>query len=292
VSREHRITAGDGRGLLLYEAGEAAGFPVLFHNGTPGSRLPYRGWVEDAESRGLRFLSYDRPGYGGSDPHPVRKVADAAADVAAIADALGVERLAVWGLSGGGPHTLACAALLPERVVAAATLASVAPYPAESIDWLDGMGEDNVKEFNAALSGREALAPMLEAWAAELAALGPDALAEQFRSLLSPADAAVLTGAYAEYVHAAMQAGLAAGIEGWLEDDLAFTKEWGFELAAIRVPVQLWQGREDRFVPFAHGEWLAERIPGVDARLSDEDGHLTLQLRRVPEIHAWLQQQV
>ena len=290
MSREHRISA-DGRRLLVFEGGDPDGVPVLFHNGTPGSRLPYRSWVEDAASRGLRFLSYDRPGYGGSDPHPGRTVADAAADVAAIADALGIERLAVWGLSGGGPHTLACAALLPDRVAAAATLASVAPYPADGLDWLAGMGEDNVKEFNAALEGRDALTPMLEGWAAEVAALDPEALADAFRSLLSPVDRDALTGEYARYVHAAMLAGLAPGIEGWLEDDLAFTSRWGFDLADIRVPVQLWQGREDRFVPFAHGEWLAERIPGVDAFLLDDEGHLTVQ-QSVPAVHAWLQQHV
>jgi pimeloyl-ACP methyl ester carboxylesterase len=248
--------------------------------------------VEDAESRGIRFLGYDRPGYGGSDAQPGRTVADAAADVAAIADALGIERLAVWGLSGGGPHALACAALLPERVGAAGTLASVAPYGPGDLAWFDGMGEDNVKEFKAALAGRETLAPMLAAWAAEIAALPPEALVDVFRSLVSPADGAVLTGDYAEYVHAAIGAGLAPGIEGWLEDDLAFTRDWGFDLAEIGIPVQLWQGGEDRFVPFAHGRWLAQRIPGVDARLSDEDGHFTLQLRRVPELHAWLQQHV
>jgi pimeloyl-ACP methyl ester carboxylesterase len=290
--REQQISAADGRTLLVLEAGDPNGVPVLFHNGTPGSRLPYRAWVEDAESRGIRFLGYDRPGYGGSDPQPGRTVADAAADVAAIADALGIERLAVWGLSGGGPHALACAALLPERVVAAGTLASVAPYGPDDLEWFDGMGEDNIKEFNAALTGRETLAPMLEAWAAEITALPPEALVDAFRSLVSPADGAVLTGEYAEYVHAAIGAGLARGIEGWLEDDVAFTRDWGFDLAEIGIPVQLWQGGEDRFVPFAHGRWLAQRIPGVDARLSDEDGHFTLQLRRVPELHAWLQQHV
>jgi pimeloyl-ACP methyl ester carboxylesterase len=290
VSRKHRISA-DGRRLLVFEGGDPNGVPVLFHNGTPGSRLAYGGWVEDAGSRGIRFLSYDRPGYGGSDPHPGRRVADAAGDVATIANALGLERLAVWGLSGGGPHTLACAALLPDRVVAAATLASVAPYPAHGLDWLAGMGEDNVKEFTAALEGREALTPMLEGWADDVAALDAEELADVFRSLLSPVDRAALTGEYARYVHAAMLEGLAPGVEGWLEDDLAFTRGWGFDFADIRVPVQLWQGREDRFVPFAHGEWLAAHIPNVDARLLDEDGHLTVQ-QRVPDVHAWLQQHV
>jgi pimeloyl-ACP methyl ester carboxylesterase len=248
--------------------------------------------VADAEARGLRFLGYDRPGYGGSDPHVGRTVADAATDVAAIAAALGIRRLLVWGLSGGGPHALACAALLPDLVAAAATVSSVAPFSAEDLDWLDGMGADNVAEFRAALAGRDELEPMLEGWRVELQAADAEALAATFRSLVSPADARALTGEYAAYVLGALQEGLSRGVEGWVEDDLAFVGEWGFDPKHIGVPVQVWQGGADWFVPFPHGEWLARRIPLADARLLPEDGHMTLQLHRVPEVHAWLQQHV
>ena len=285
--REHRVPI-DGRTLAVLEAGDESGHAVVAIHGTPGSGLLWRGMIEDAEARGMRLLAYDRPGYGGSDPHPGRTVADAAGDVAAIADALGVDRLAVEGGSGGGPHTLACAALLPDRVVAAACLAGVAPYPAEGLDWLDGMGQDNLDEFAAALGGRETLEPFLRAQADAMLAAEPEAIADLLRSLLSPPDAAVLTGEYAEYLAEATQRAIGERLDGWIDDDFVFVNPWGFELGEIRVPVQLLHGAQDRFVPIAHGEWLAERIPGVDARLSPEDGHLTIQLASIGDVHAWL----
>jgi pimeloyl-ACP methyl ester carboxylesterase len=285
---EATVRAKDGRELRVVEAGAADGLAVLVHNGTPMSRLLFRPCVEDAEQRGIRLIGYDRPGYGGSTPHPGRNVADAARDVAAIADALDIDRLATWGISGGGPHALACAALLPERVVAAASLASVAPYPAEGLDWFAGMGEANVAEFGLTLEGREALEPFLRHERDAMLAAGPAGLAEAMRTLLSPADHAVFTGETADYMFEAFRAGNEERLDGWLDDDLAFAKPWGFELEQIDVPVLLWQGAEDRFVPFAHGEWLARRIPAVDARLSRDDGHLTLLVRRLGEVHGWL----
>jgi pimeloyl-ACP methyl ester carboxylesterase len=285
---EATVRAKDGRELRVVEAGAADGLAVLVHNGTPMSRLLFRPCVEDAEQRGIRLIGYDRPGYGGSTPHPGRNVADAARDVAAIADALDIDRLATWGISGGGPHALACAALLPERVVAAASLASVAPYPAEGLDWFAGMGEANVAEFGLTLEGRDALEPFLRHERDAMLAAGPAGLAEAMRTLLSPADHAVFTGETADYMFEAFRAGNEERLDGWLDDDLAFAKPWGFELEQIDVPVLLWQGAEDRFVPFAHGEWLARRTPAVDARLSHDDGHLTLLVRRLGEVHGWL----
>ena len=285
---EATVRAKDGRELRIVEAGSADGLPVVVHNGTPMSRLLFHPSVEDAEQRGIRLIGYDRPGYGGSTSHPGRNVADAARDVAAVADALDIDRLATWGISGGGPHALACAALLPERVVAAASLASVAPYPAEGLDWFAGMGEANVAEFGLTLEGREALEPFLRHERDAMLAAGPAGLAEEMRTLLSPTDDAVFTGDTADYIFEAFRAGSEQRLDGWLDDDLAFAKPWGFELEQIEVPVLLWQGAEDRFVPFAHGEWLARRIPAVDARLSRDDGHLTLLVRRLGEVHDWL----
>jgi pimeloyl-ACP methyl ester carboxylesterase len=285
---EATVRAKDGRELRIVQAGAADGLAVLVHNGTPMSRLLFRPCVEDAEQRGIRLIGYDRPGYGRSTPHPGRNVADAARDVAAIADALDIDRLATWGISGGGPHALACAALLPERVVAAASLASVAPYPAEGLDWFAGMGEANLAEFGLTLEGRDTLEPFLRHERDAMLAAGPAGLAEAMRTLLSPTDHAVFTGETADYMFEAFRAGNEERLDGWLDDDLAFAKPWGFELEQIDVPVLLWQGAEDRFVPFAHGEWLARRIPAVDARLSRDDGHLTLLVRRLGEVHGWL----
>jgi pimeloyl-ACP methyl ester carboxylesterase len=287
VSREHRVPVDRGV-LAVLEAGDPNGPAVVVHHGTPGSSLLWRGLVEDAEARGVRLLGYDRPGYGGSDPHPGRRVADAAGDVTAIADALGIERLAVEGGSGGGPHALACAALLPDRVLAAASLAGVAPYSAEGLDWLDGMGQDNLDEFAAALAGREQLGRYLEGQAEAILAADPEDVAETLRSLLSPPDAAVCTGEVAEFILAATRRGIQERLDGWIDDDFAFVEDWGFDLGTIEVPVQLWHGAEDRFVPIAHGAWVAERIPGVDARLLEGEGHLTIQLGRIADVHAWL----
>ena len=285
--REHSVSV-DGRKLAVLDAGAEKGPAIFACHGTPGSGLLWRGSVEDVESRGMRLISYDRPGYGGSDPDPGRKVAAAAGDVAAIADALGLERFAVEGGSGGGPHALACGALLSDRVVGVASLAGVAPYPAEGLDWLEGMGQDNLEEFAAALGGREALEPFLQEQAKSILAAGPEELVDALRSLLSPVDVAALTGEFAEYLVAATHRGIGASIEGWIEDDFAFVAPWGFELAEVGVAVQLCQGAQDRMVPVAHGRWLAERLPGVEPFLSDEDGHLTIQLGRIGEVHAWL----
>jgi pimeloyl-ACP methyl ester carboxylesterase len=287
VIQEHRVPV-NGRTLAVLEAGDESGHAVVAIHGTPGSGLLWRGTIEDAEARGMRLLAYDRPGYGGSDPDPGRTVADAAGDVAAIADALGIDRFAVEGGSGGGPHTLACAAILADRVVAAACLAGVAPYPAEGLDWLDGMGQDNLDEFAAALAGRETLEPFLRGQADALLAAEPEAMADALGSLLSPPDAAVLTGEYAEYLAEATRRAIGERLDGWIDDDFVFVSPWGFALGEISVPVQLLHGAQDRFVPIAHGEWLAERIPGVDAHLSAEDGHLTIQLTRIGDVHAWL----
>jgi len=284
----HRIDPGDGRVLLVEEGGDADGIPVLVHHGTPGCGGLYRPHLEDASARGIRLLGYDRAGYGGSTRNPGRSVADVAGDVAAIADALGIDRLATWGISGGAPHALACAARLPERVVAAVALASPAPHDAEGLDWTAGMGEDNVVEFGAALEGEAALRPVLERWSAEVLEAGPAGLRDGMATLLSGPDAAVLTDELAEHLYDGFAGGLAPGIGGWLDDDLAFVSPWHVDLGSIAVPTLLWQGAEDRFVPPAHAPWLAARIPGVELRLTAEDGHLTLYEHRIPEVHAWL----
>lgn len=287
-AREHTIAGPGGRALRVFEDADPGGVPVLLHHGTPGSRLLPRLWVADAHERGIRLIGYDRPGYGGSDRHAGRSVADAAADVEAIADALGLERFLTRGSSGGGPHALACAALLGDRVVAAATLASAAPHGVEGLNWMAGMGDDNVREFTAAVAGRETLAPLLEEFAAQILAAGPDDIVEALRSVLSPPDQAVVTGELAEEVVAELHAGIGERRDGWLDDDLAFTRPWGFELESISVPVLLWQGRQDLMVPPAHGEWLAGRVGGVEPHISAEDGHLTLAVTRLGEVHAWL----
>lgn len=167
-----------GRQLRVIEAGQPNGTPALVHSGTPGSALLHEAWVEAARSGGIRLIGYDRPGYGGSTPEPGRAVASAAEDIAAISRALGLKRIVVWGHSGGGPHALACAALLPNLVAAAAALSTPAPHEADGLNWFAGMGEDNLAEFGAALKGRQALQEFLEKAAPALLRAEPATLVQ------------------------------------------------------------------------------------------------------------------
>jgi pimeloyl-ACP methyl ester carboxylesterase len=284
---QRTVQTPDGRTLAVEEGGDPAGRPVLVHNGTPNSRHLYGPHAQDAAERGLRLISYDRPGYGGSSPQPGRTVADCAADVRAICAQLGIDRLAMWGISGGGPHVLACAALLPDLVTAAASLASPAPFDAAGLDYFADMGQDNVDDTRLYLTDEAAARAKMDKDRDELLAASPDDVASTMESLLTPTDAAALRGDLAEYLDSSSQDGLAPGSEGWWEDN-CLVRPWGFDPADIAIPVLLLHGRQDMFVPFGHGEWLAARIPGVEARLFDHDGHLTLMRNRVPEVHAWL----
>jgi pimeloyl-ACP methyl ester carboxylesterase len=289
-SREHDVPTPDGRVLRVLEAGALDGPVVVVHHGTPGGRLLHRPWVEDAAERGLRLVGFDRPGYGGSSPRLDRTVADMAQDVATIADDVGAARFATWGASGGGPHALACAALLPDRCLAAATLGGVAPYDADGLDWLEGQGEMNREEWAAVEAGREATEAYCDAEAAGLRGVTGPALVEALRTILSPPDVAVLDTELGDYMVAQMNDALVPGTEGWVEDDLAFYAPWGFAVEDVAAPVLLWQGEQDLMVPPAHGRWLASRLPNVEAHLRPEDGHLTLWQLRVPAIHEWLAQ--
>jgi pimeloyl-ACP methyl ester carboxylesterase len=282
------VGAFDGRTLVVQEGGDADGRPVLVHGGSPNSRLLYAPRVALAARQGIRLISYDRPGYGGSTRQPGRSVADCAQDVRAIAAALGIERLAVCGGSAGGPHVLACAALLPDLVVAVAVLASVAPYGSPDLDYYEGMGELNIEHTRLLLDDPAAARAKYESDREELLAADAESLTEFLRTLLSPADTAVLTGELVESVVASIRAGLGPGADGWLDDALALVRPWGFSLDSIAVPVLLRHGRQDRFVPFAHGAWFARHIPDVEALLTDEDGHLTLTERHMESINAWL----
>ena len=283
------VTLRDGRKLHVHDEGDPDGFPVVFHHGTPACGRLYPADIEDARAKGIRLIGFDRAGYGRSDANFGRSFGDVAADVSDLLDTLGADRFATWGHSGGGPHALACAALLPERCVAAATLASVAPYDADGLDFLDGMGELNVEEFQLTLKRtREELEAAIRDTQAEFFSSGPDGLRQGMLSVLSPLDQAVMTAEFAEWGFRVMSEGAGKRVEGWRDDDLAVMKPWGFDVADIRVPVLLLQGTDDLMVPPAHGRWLAERIPGVEAEISDMEGHLTLLANRVSDVHDWL----
>jgi pimeloyl-ACP methyl ester carboxylesterase len=274
----------DGRQLEVLWTGDPDALPVVLHGGTPGGPVPYPEAAQAAAEIGLRVLMTGRPGYGRSTPQPGRSVADVAADTAAVLDHYGLVEFVTSGASGGGPHSLACAALLPGRCLAASTVAGVAPYDADGLDFLAGMGEENVEEFGLALQGREALEPFVAEQVGQMGQATPEAIVEAMGSLLPPVDLAVVTGELSEMMVAGMTKAFEVSGDGWIDDDLAFTKPWGFGLDDIAVPVTVWQGALDMMVPFAHGQWLAAHVPGATARLYDEHGHLSLAVAHLPEV--------
>jgi pimeloyl-ACP methyl ester carboxylesterase len=199
-------------------------------------------------------------------------------------DQLGIERAFMIGASGGGPHSLACAALLPHRTIAAASLAGVAPWNADGLDWTAGMGQENLDEFAAIEAGPERLRAFLERQRAQLMRAASEQVVETFGDLISPPDRAVLTGAFAEHLARSCAEAVSEGIWGWFDDDVAIVSHWGFDLGSITRPVSIWQGREDRFVPAAHGEWLARHVPGARVRLRAGEGHLSITVGSYAEI--------
>ncbi|NUP53108.1 MAG: alpha/beta hydrolase [Catenulispora sp.] len=276
----------DGRTLEYLAAGPAQGTPLIFHHGTPFAAVLFEPMVAAAARHDLRLVIHSRPGYAGSSARPGRTVAAVAEDVDALLDELGADRFVTAGWSGGGPHALACAALLPRRCAAAATVAGVAPYVADGLDWSDGMGTENIEEFGAAVAGAEPLTALLTPVAAELGGVQGDQIAAALGDLISEVDRRALSDDFAEYSAAAFRLAVSTGIEGWRDDDLAFVRDWGFDLDAVQVPVSVWQGSEDRMVPFAHGRWLADRLPKAVPHLQPTEGHLSLMLDRCDDIFA------
>jgi pimeloyl-ACP methyl ester carboxylesterase len=272
-------TRSDGRVIEFLVAGPADGLPLVLHEGTPCGLALYPPTVRAAADRGLRVVLAARPGYEGSTPRPGRRVVDVAGDTAAVLDELGADSFVTAGWSGGGPHALACAAALPGRCLAAASIAGVAPYLAPGLDWMAGMGPENVAEFGAALAGQAELTAFLDREAATMGAVTGQDVAQAFGGLVIEADQAVLTGEFADHVAACLRAALTSGIAGWRDDDLAFTREWGFSLTP-EPPLRaaIWQGDQDRMVPFAHGQWLAAAIPGARVHLMPGDGHLSMTI--------------
>jgi pimeloyl-ACP methyl ester carboxylesterase len=284
VGRRVQISGPQQRLLDVQLSGPDDGPAIVFHTGTPSAGIVFEAHAQAGADRGLRHIAYSRPGYGRSGRSEGRTVADCVQDVTLIADELGIERFYTVGQSGGGPHALACAALLPERTIAAATIAGVAPWGAEGLDWLAGMGEENIEEFAAAQAGGDRLHEYLDQQAAPLLNATGHELQAGLGDLLSDVDRDALTGEFAEHLSTCLGEGLAAGVWGWFDDDVAFVGDWGFELDRISRPVSVWQGGQDRFVPFTHGQWLARHISGSRSRLHPEHGHLSLAVSSYGEI--------
>jgi pimeloyl-ACP methyl ester carboxylesterase len=266
----------DGRTVDLLVGGADAGPALVMHHGTPSDATVWLGWDDVAREHGLRLLALSRPGYATSSRRVGRTVADVAGDVAAVLDAFAVPWFVTAGWSGGGPHALATAHALAERCRAAATLAGVGPFGAPDLDFLAGMGPENHAEFAAALRGEADV----RAWLSENASsfrtvTGPE-LADAFGGLVPHVDRDVLVGGVAEEMAVEMRRCLEHGFDGWVDDDLAFTKPWGFDVGALTVPVTVWQGDLDLMVPFAHGAWLAAHVPTAVAKPAPGHGHISL----------------
>lgn len=255
---------------------------LVLHLGTPGGIVPREDLGRLCDAHGLRLIQVARPGYGASSPQPGRVIADVAADLAAILDHLGVDTFITLGGSGGGPHAIACAALLPDRCRAAAAFVSPAPIDADGLDYYAGMGEANVEEWKLAEQGREVIGPWLQDTAAALGGQDLDAFADQYATAFAPVDLEFLRAQPGDTFAVSLDKAISTGIEGWLADDIALVSPWGFDLGAISAPVSLWTGKLDRMVSYRHSLWLAEAIPGSDLHVLGEHGHMSIQGAALP----------
>lgn len=225
--------------------------------------------------RGLRLVTMSRPGYGASTRARGRRVVDVVADTAEVLAWLGADRCLTIGASGGGPHTLACAARL-DAVAGCLVIAGVAPYESAGLDWMAGMGQENIEEFSATLGGEAALRSFLEATEEDFRNITAEGIIGALSTVLPEVDRAILTDEFADDLAANFREAVRTSVDGWIDDDLAFTQPWGFELSEVTVPTMIWQGGLDLMVPFAHGQWLASALPRARAHLVAGEGHLSL----------------
>lgn len=281
------MRAADGRRIAVKVSGKPAGHPVFFFHGTPGSNVGPLPKAQVLYEMGAQVISFDRPGYGRSERLSSRAVADVVPDVVTIADSMGLETFAVVGRSGGGPHALACAAHLPDRVTRAAALVSLAPWGAAGLDWFAGMADSNVREYTAAATDPEVLTVRLMQAADEIranpashvATLGLEMTDADRRVVSDAGIRALLAENYAE--------ALRGSADGWIDDALAFRSPWGFDLADIQVPVLLWHGQDDVFSPVAHARWLADQIPNAIMSIRPASAHFDA-ITVMPDVLSWL----
>jgi pimeloyl-ACP methyl ester carboxylesterase len=258
------LTLPDGASLQYYDVTPAAAdaVPVIYHHGTSNVGEPPAPLYDAATERGLRWIGFDRPGYGGSTRNQGRDIASAATDAIAVADELGIDRFAVLGHSGGGPNALACAALEPARVIAAVSVSGLAPFKALGLNWFSGMGKPGLAELTAAIKGGDAIRELIEKGDFE-----PDRF--------TAADHEALAGEWSWFGDIVIR-GTARGLGGIIDDDISYVRDWGFDPATITCPTLIVQGADDRIVPHTHGEWLARTIPGAELWLRPGDGHLSV----------------
>ena len=270
------VTLPGGRSLDAIVDETAGGPALVLHHGTPSDATLWLDWASVAREHGFRLVAMSRPGYATSSRMQGRSVASAADDIAFLLDTFDIPWFVTAGWSGGGPHALACAARLGDRCRSAATLAGVAPYGEPDLAFLDGMGPENHAEFGAACAGESAVRTWLDDNAAALRTVTAESLADTFGGLVPQVDRDALYGGFAERMAATFRRALESCFDGWIDDDLAFTKPWEIDVRAISVPVTVWQGDLDLMVPASHGAWLAAQIPNAVARQAPGHGHISL----------------
>ena len=279
------LEARDGRKLDTLVGGDTgSGMALVCHHGTPSDATIWADWHQDALDNGLMLVAISRPGYGLSDRRAGRDVASVTEDVEDALDELGIDRFVTVGWSGGGPHAIACGARLADRCLAVSSLAGVGPFGEPDLDFLEGMGPENVEEFGAALEGEETLRAWMEEHAEPYRTIDAADLASALGGLVPENDVVALNDqGLAEVWASSMRRCFTNGWDGWMDDDIAFSRDWGFDPSKMRTPVTVWQGALDLMVPFAHGEWLLKHIPSSVPRLESGHGHLSLVADRRPE---------
>lgn len=277
-----------GRAVTYTVYGPTDGHQVVFQYGTPGIRWPAPQQVAATIRNGVRLLVVDRPGYGGSTRYPGRSIVDVVEDIGAVADHLGWSRFATWGGSGGAPHALACAAALPHRVSRVASVVGPAPYDADGLDWYAGMSPGNVEEFRSAADGEAGYRPLVERLAREAVAAvvtGGVQVADGYD--LPEADRlALLARTTEEGYERRVRAAYAGGVDGLIDDCIAMTRPWDFDLRQIAAPVSVWYGPDDVLSPRAHAEYLLSALPAPE-RHELAGGHI-LHDADLDAIYTWL----
>ncbi|NMO51458.1 alpha/beta hydrolase [Actinoplanes sp. TBRC 11911] len=273
----------DGRVLEYLTAGAADGLPLVLHHRTPLTAVNHPAFAEAAIKHGFRLIMPIRPGYGASTATPGRTVASFADDVAYLLDGPFV----TIGHSGGGPYALALAAALPDLCHGVATIAGVAPFDAEGLDWFGGFVGAGLAEYRAAAQGEATLTPMLQTAAEFMRTADPAALTASLAARLSEPDRLALAGDFADWIAAGTHQTVTAQVAGWRDDDLAFVQGWGFELKAVHAPATIWHGEQDQLLAPSHGRWLADHVPSAHAEFLPGEGHISI-LRHFDEICARL----
>ncbi len=276
------ISLPGGRSLEIHSAGNPSSDAIIFHHGTPGASLTWEEWLPTVADQSGFAIAYSRAGYGESSRNTGRTVISNNADIAAIVDHFNIEKFVAIGWSGGGPHCLANT-VMPQSV-AAISIAGVGVYGVSDLNFLEGMGEENHVEFSAAVAGPASIEEWMQQYSDGTAQVTGPQLIEALGGLIGPADKRILTPAVAELVAQEFRYGLKSGYYGWMDDDLAFVQQWGFDLAQISKPVELWQGDEDFMVPHAHGQWLAAKIPTAELHIVPGEGHISLGIHMRAQI--------